>query len=54
MKRLDNKVAIVTGASKGIEAGIAKAFGAEGGSIINIGSTESVAAGTCFRISCLG
>src|SRR5258707_13277714 len=30
MKRLDNKVAIVTGASKGIGAGIAKAFGAEG------------------------
>jgi hypothetical protein len=29
MKRLDNKVAIVTGASKGIGAGIAKAFGAE-------------------------
>src|SRR3984893_10548779 len=30
MKRRDNKVAIVTGASKGIGAGIAKAFGAEG------------------------
>ena len=29
MKRLDNKVAIVTGASKGIGAGIAKASGAE-------------------------
>src|SRR5260370_502524 len=60
MKRLDNKVAIVTGASKGIGAGIAKAFGAEGaavgvkyardheraegGSIINIGSEASVTA----------
>src|SRR5258708_20760804 len=33
MKRLDNKVAIVTGASKGIGAGIAKAFGAEGAAV---------------------
>jgi 3-oxoacyl-[acyl-carrier protein] reductase len=34
MKRLDNKVAIVTGASKGIGAGIAKTFGAEGAAVI--------------------
>src|ERR1700692_3297851 len=34
MKRLDNKVAIVTGASKGIGAGIAKSFGAEGAAVI--------------------
>ena len=34
MKRLDNKVAIVTGASKGIGAGIAKALGAEGATVI--------------------
>ena len=34
MKRLDNKVAIVTGASKGIGAGIAKPFGAEGAAVI--------------------
>ena len=34
MKRLDNKVAIVTGASKGIGAGIASAFGAEGAAVI--------------------
>src|SRR5579864_9440288 len=33
MKELDNKVAIVTGASKGIGAGIAKAFGAEGAAV---------------------
>ena len=34
MKRLGNKVAIVTGASKGIGAGIAKAFGAEGAAVV--------------------
>ena len=34
MKRLDNKVAIVTGASRGIGAGIAKAFGAEGAAVV--------------------
>src|SRR6202007_2970487 len=34
MKRLDNKVAIVTGASKGIGAGIAKALGAEGAAVV--------------------
>src|SRR5260370_40100371 len=34
MKRLDNKVAIVTGASKGIGAAIAKAFGAEGAAVV--------------------
>src|ERR1700736_130709 len=34
MKRLDDKVAIVTGASKGSGAGIAKAFGAEGAAVI--------------------
>ena len=34
MKRLDNKVAIVTGASKGIGAAIAKSFGAEGAAVI--------------------
>ena len=34
MKGLDNKVAIVTGASKGIGAGIAKAFCAEGAAVV--------------------
>ncbi|HVZ28494.1 MAG TPA: SDR family NAD(P)-dependent oxidoreductase, partial [Rhizomicrobium sp.] len=32
--KLNGKVAVVTGASKGIGAGIAKAFGAEGASVV--------------------
>jgi 3-oxoacyl-[acyl-carrier protein] reductase len=34
MTKLQNKVAIVTGASKGIGAGIAKAYGIEGASVV--------------------
>lgn len=34
MKRLENKVAIVTGASKGIGAGIAKAYASEGAKVV--------------------
>src|ERR1051326_1700522 len=34
MKKLQNKVAVVTGASKGIGAGIAKALAAEGASVV--------------------
>ncbi|MGA9345140.1 MAG: SDR family NAD(P)-dependent oxidoreductase, partial [Nocardioidaceae bacterium] len=34
MKKLSNKVAIVTGASKGIGAGIAKALAAAGASVV--------------------
>ena len=34
MTKLTNKVAIVTGASKGIGAGIAKAYGSEGASVV--------------------
>ena len=33
-KKLEGKVAIITGASKGIGAGIAKAFGREGASVV--------------------
>lgn len=34
MSKLNGKVAVVTGASKGIGAAIAKAFGAEGASVV--------------------
>ena len=34
MGKLTGKVAVVTGASKGIGAGIAKAFGREGASVV--------------------
>ena len=34
MSKLKNKVAVVTGASKGIGAGIAKAYGTEGASVV--------------------
>ena len=34
MSKLKNKVAVITGASKGIGAGIAKAYGAEGASVV--------------------
>ncbi|MEO6229756.1 MAG: glucose 1-dehydrogenase [Ferruginibacter sp.] len=34
MSKLKNKVAIITGASKGIGAGIAKAYGTEGASVV--------------------
>jgi len=34
MSRLSGKVAIVTGASKGIGAGIARSFGAQGASVV--------------------
>ncbi len=34
MSKLKNKVAIITGASKGIGAGIAKAYGSEGASVV--------------------
>ena len=34
MSKLENKDAVVTGASKGIGAGIAKALGAEGAAVV--------------------
>jgi 3-oxoacyl-[acyl-carrier protein] reductase len=44
MKKLNNKVAIVTGASKGIGAAIAKAYAAEGASVVVNYSTDKAGA----------
>lgn len=42
--KLDGKIAVVTGASKGIGAGIAKALGAEGATVVvNYASSQSEA-----------
>src|ERR1700750_2476904 len=42
MSKLNNKVAVVTGASKGIGAGIAKALAAEGASVgVNYASSKA-------------
>ena len=45
MSKLKNKVAIVTGASKGIGAGIAKAYGTEGAAVVVNYSTDKEGAG---------
>ncbi len=44
MSKLKNKVAIVTGASKGIGAGIAKAYGSEGASVVVNYATDKTGA----------
>jgi 3-oxoacyl-[acyl-carrier protein] reductase len=55
MSKLANKVAVVTGASKGIGAGIATALAAEGASVVvNYASSKDAAEAVVARITAAG
>lgn len=55
MKKLDNRIALVTGASKGIGAGIAKSLAAEGATVIvNYASAKAAAEKTVEEITAAG
>jgi 3-oxoacyl-[acyl-carrier protein] reductase len=48
MKKLEGKIAVVTGASKGIGASIAKHLAAEGAAVV-VNYASSQAAALCYR-----
>ena len=54
MKRLDSKVAIVTGASQGIGKAIAIAFGNEGANVTATARTTSAIEAVCTEIESAG
>ena len=55
MAKLSNKVAVVTGASKGIGAAIAKALGGEGASVVvNYSSSKDAADKVVTEIAAAG
>ena len=53
--KLKGKIAVVTGASKGIGAGIARALGAEGATVVvNYANSENEAKAVVAQIQALG
>jgi len=54
MRKLEGKVAIVTGAGQGVGRGIALALSAEGAAVIVAGKTESKLVDTCEEITLRG
>ena len=53
MKRLEGRIAVVTGGSRGIGAAIAAAFSADGARVVISGRTESTLSDTAERIGAI-